>query len=199
VTALWYPDPPLRDDVVALRRWEDRDVRGVVEGMGGTDGDARAWIERQAGRVETGEGLCLAITDVGDDEALGYVGLLFRPQLESGIIGTHAPAEGLPAAEGLIFRRQPGNVGVGYWLLERARHRGLATGAVALLTRWALTEGAVARVEALVETDNIPSQQVVERARFRREGHLRSYLTLNSRSADALIYSLLPEDLRADA
>jgi len=94
-----------------------------------------------------------------------------------------------------MFRRQPGTVAIGYWLVERARGRRLASPAVALLARWALTDAGLARVEALVEPENIASQRVVESVGFRREGHMRSYLVFNARRADALIYSLLPSDL----
>jgi ribosomal-protein-alanine N-acetyltransferase len=128
-----------------------------------------AWIERQWGRADNGEGLSLAIADASSGEALGMVALLFR--------------------------RQPGTVDIGYWLIEGARGHGLGSRAVALLARWALTHARLARVEALVVPDNIASQRVLEKVGFRREGHLRSYLVFNTRRADALIYSLLPSDL----
>jgi RimJ/RimL family protein N-acetyltransferase len=91
--------------------------------------------------------------------------------------------------------RRPGSVEIGYWLIPRARGRGLGSRAVGLLARWAVTEAPLARVEALVVPDNIASQRVLEKAGFRREGHLRSYLVFERRRADALIYSLLPSDL----
>src|SRR5207237_599069 len=132
-----------------------------------TVGEGRAWIERQWERADNGEGVSLAIAEVGSDEALGNINLLFR--------------------------RQPGTVAIGYWLVKRARGRGLGSRAVALLSRWALTDAGLARVEALVEPDNLPSQRVLEKAGLRREGLLRSYLVFDDRRADALIYSLLPD------
>jgi ribosomal-protein-alanine N-acetyltransferase len=51
------------------------------------------------------------------------------------------------------------------------------------------------RHPALVVPDNIASQRVLEKAGFRREGHLRSYLVFERQRADALIYSLPPSDL----
>jgi ribosomal-protein-alanine N-acetyltransferase len=131
--------------------------------------DGLAWIERQWGRADNGEGLSLAIADAGSDEALGVVVLMFR--------------------------RQPGTVEIGYWLIERARGHRLASHAVALVARWVLTDAGLARVEALVDPENTASQRVLESVGFRREGHLRSYLVFNARRADALIYSLLPSDL----
>lgn len=179
---LSYPDPPLTDGAVVLRRWAESDIGCVEEASRDpyipegttvpanfTEAEGLAWIERQWGRADNGEGLSLAIVDAGSDEALGAVVLMFRPQ--------------------------PGTAGIGYWIIERARRRGLASRAVALLARWALADARLARVEALVETDNTASQRVLESVGFQREGHLRSYLVFNGRRADALIYSLLPGDL----
>jgi ribosomal-protein-alanine N-acetyltransferase len=180
--SLPYPDPPLTDGTVLLRRYETSDVGCVEEGShdpeipSGTTvpatftvAEGRAWIERQWERHEHGEGLSLAIADAGSNEALGNINLLFR--------------------------RQPGTVEMGYWLIERMRGRGLGSRAVALLAHWAVADGGLARVEALVLPENIASQRVLEKAGFRREGHLRSYLVFDTRRADALIYSLLPSDL----
>jgi [ribosomal protein S5]-alanine N-acetyltransferase len=136
-------------------------VYSVPEGL--------AWIERQWGRVEKGEGLSLAIADARSNEALGAVVLLFR--------------------------QEPGTVELGYWLIERARGRRLASRAVALLAPWALTDAGLERVQAHVALDNIASQRVLESVGFQREGHLRSYLVFDARRADALVYSLLPSDL----
>jgi [ribosomal protein S5]-alanine N-acetyltransferase len=179
---LSYPSPPLTDGSVVLRRWARSDLGCVEEASRDphipegttvpasfTVADGLAWIERQWGRADNGEGLSLAIADAGSGEALGTVVLMFR--------------------------RHPGTVEIGYWLIERARGRRLASRAVALLARWALTGATLARIEALVEPENIASQRVLETVGFRREGRLRSYLVFNERRADALIYSLLPGDL----
>jgi ribosomal-protein-alanine N-acetyltransferase len=180
--SLSYPDPPLTDGVVLLRRWAATDLACVEEGSRDpripqgttvpasfTEAEGLAWIERQWGRADNGEGLSLAIADAGSGAALGAVVLLFR--------------------------RQPDTVEIGYWLIERARGRGLAWCAVALLAPWALTDAGLARVEALVEPDNTASQRVLEGVGFRREGRLRSYLVFDERRADAFIYSLVPSDL----
>lgn len=179
---LAYPDPPLTDGTVVLRRWEESDIGCVEEASSDpripegttvpatfTVVDGLAWIERQWGRADNGEGLSQAIADAGSREALGAVVLMFR--------------------------RQPGTVEIGYWVIGRARGRRLASRAVALLARWALTDAGLARVEALVVPDNTPSQRVLEGVGFQREGHLRSYLVFDKRRADAFIYSLVPSDL----
>lgn len=171
-----------------LRRWERTDIACVREAKGFADEEAMAWIEGQWRRGQDGAGISLAITEAGSGEALGCIGLLVRPQP-----GTVPTGHG----EGLVFATQPGTVGIGYWVLGRARGRGLATRAVVLLVRWAIEDTGMGRIEALVEPDNVPSQRVVEHAGFHREGHLRAYLDLqpDGRRGDALVYSLLRGDL----
>jgi [ribosomal protein S5]-alanine N-acetyltransferase len=177
---LSYPDPPLTDGVVVLRRWAQDDLGCVEEATQDPDipkgttvpatftpTEGLAWIERQWLRHDEG-GLSQAITDAASNEALGA---------------------------GVLMARQHGTVEIGYWLIPRARGRGFGSRAVGLLARWAVTETPLARVEALVVPDNIASRRVLEKAGFRREGQLRSYLVFERQRADALIYSLLPSDL----
>jgi ribosomal-protein-alanine N-acetyltransferase len=178
---LAYPDPPLTDGVVVLRRWERDDVGCVEEATEDPDipkgttvpatftpAEGLAWIERQWSRHDEGTGLSQAIADAASNEALGAC---------------------------VLMARKPGTVEIGYWLIPRARGRGVGSRAVGLLARWAVAEATIARVEALVLPDNIASRHVLEKAGFRREGHLRSYLVFERQRADALMYSLLPSDL----
>jgi RimJ/RimL family protein N-acetyltransferase len=190
-TSFTYPYPPLRDSLVRLRRWRMTDLecvreasqdREIPEGTSVpaefTERDGVAWIDRQWGRAERGEGLSLAVTEPGTDDAVGGAVLLVRR-------GWMAPGA----------ERSSGTASVGYWMLERARGRGLASRAVALLAPWALRAAGFERVEALVEPHNVASQRVLERAGFQREGLLRSYLVFAGRRADGFMYSLLPSDL----
>jgi RimJ/RimL family protein N-acetyltransferase len=64
-----------------------------------------------------------------------------------------------------------------------------------LLTRWALADVGLARMEAFVEPSNAASMRVLDSAGFQREGYLRSYLAVGDARADAHIYSLLATDL----
>jgi RimJ/RimL family protein N-acetyltransferase len=89
------------------------------------------------------------------------------------------------------YDRMRQRVEVGYWLLREARGRGVATRVARALAEYALAHG-LERVEAVVRTDNVASQRVLERAGFTREGVLRSFLRHDGGRADAAIYSLLP-------
>lgn len=182
---LAYPHPNLTDHYVTLRPWAERDLACVAEASleprilevttvpsSYTPEDGLAFIVRQRSRLTRRKGIALAIAESQSDEAVGHINLLYRSV--SGVAG------------------------IGYWLLERKRGDGLASRAVHLLTRWAFRTAELARIEALVEPDNVASARVLERAGFQREGLLRSYLAFETRRADALIYSLLPSDIEAE-
>jgi len=181
-----YPDPPLADGIVLLRPWVESDLPCIAAGKGVGEDAARDWLGAARRRQAGGAGLSLAIADATSGEALGSVGLLFRPAP-----GT-APIAG-PEGTGLLFEPEPAIVGVGYWVLERARRRGLASCAVSLLAEWALGTASLRRVEALVEPDNVASRRVLERAGFEQEGRLRSYLAVPDGRRDALIYARVSE------
>jgi [ribosomal protein S5]-alanine N-acetyltransferase len=172
-----------------LRRWERSDVASAAEGKGLDEPGALAWIAMQLRRQADGAGLSLAIADAGSGEALGCLSLNARPR--PGIAPVGGPPDGW-----LAFEPQAGTAGIGYWVLARARRRGLATAGVRLLTRWAIDEAGMRRIEALVEPGNRASLRVLERCSFRREGLLRDHLDLadGGRRDDAYIYSLIPGD-----
>ncbi len=87
-----------------------------------------------------------------------------------------------------------GNVQVGYWVKREARGRGVATRALRLLSRWAFAELGAARIQLLTEPENPASQRVAEKAGFRREALLRSFVDLKGRRADVYMYALLRDD-----
>jgi RimJ/RimL family protein N-acetyltransferase len=67
-----------------------------------------------------------------------------------------------------VSETHPATGSIGYWLLPVARGRGLATGAVRLLSSWAIRELGVTRVRLTTAPDNTRSQRVAERSGFRR-------------------------------
>lgn len=84
---------------------------------------------------------------------------------------------------------------IGYWTAREARGRDVATRATILLSRWAVTEGGVERLELTTHPDNLASQRVAEKAGFTREGTLRSHVRFSGGRRDSVMYSLLPDDL----
>ena len=96
---------------------------------------------------------------------------------------------------GAIEIRLGETASIGYWVAAEARGRGIATRALILLSRWALSVGGVERLELTTHPENVASQCVAEKAGFTREGVLRSHMRFREGRRDSVIYSLLPEDL----
>jgi [ribosomal protein S5]-alanine N-acetyltransferase len=170
------------DGAVLLRPWEARDAACVQEEKRCSREDAARWMVGQEKRRSDGAGICLAIAEAASDEALGCIGLLFRPT--AGLVPTAAAG-----GAGLVYEPDAAMAGIGYWVIERARGRRLASTAVSLLTDWALSETGLMRVEALVEPSNVASQRVLAHAGFAHEGVLAAYLAVPAGRADALIYA----------
>jgi RimJ/RimL family protein N-acetyltransferase len=82
-------------------------------------------------------------------------------------------------------------VEIGYFVLPRARRRGIATTIARLLAEHAFSLG-LERVAAYVNVGNTASERVVERAGFTREGVVRSMPKPDGRRVDKTLFSLLP-------
>ncbi|MEK6276073.1 MAG: GNAT family N-acetyltransferase [Actinomycetota bacterium] len=81
-----------------------------------------------------------------------------------------------------------GEIGaIGYWIAKEARGRGIATRATRLLSRWALKDGGVQRLQLMTDPTNIASQRVAEKAGFTREGILRAHTAFAEGRRDSVI------------
>ena len=173
------PDPPLSDGGITLRPMDERDLPAIERAA--SDAEILRWfdlhtrspgdyLEAKREAWAEGAGASFAICDATRPETcLGHV---------------------------FIERDDDGRGSVGYWLLEDARGKGRATRAVRLMASWALPEMRLGRLQLHTDPENVASQRVAERAGFAREGVRRAY---NGRRdgtrADAVVYSLLPQDL----
>ena len=84
-------------------------------------------------------------------------------------------------------------VEVGYWLFVDARGRGIVTRVVRAMAEHAFANG-IYRFEAHVRLGNEPSERVLERAGFEREGIKRRYLHHGNERVDATLFALLAPD-----
>ena len=171
----------LRGERVVLRPWRLEDVPAVTAACQDaeiarwlafvpqpyTEEDARFYIQ---GCLEARKDRTpFAITDAETGEVIGSIDMR-------------------------INRLQTGHIG--YWLAAEARGRGLTTAALRALSRWAIEELGLGRVELVTDPDNIASQRVAEKAGFQREGILRSILVNRDGSRrDGVMFSLLPDEL----
>jgi RimJ/RimL family protein N-acetyltransferase len=174
VLELRPPDPPLGDAVVSLRPLVATDIATVEAALEDSEicrwfdnrgVSAREVVERAVARWQAAEGAEFAVLDAG--ECVGSIWLTL----------------------GLDSRAT-----VGYWLLPDARGKGLVTHALVLVSRWAFDKLGVKRIGLLADPRNVASVRLAERAGFRREGVLRSWVEVNGERVDHMSFSLLPTD-----
>lgn len=83
---------------------------------------------------------------------------------------------------------------IGYWIGERYAGQGYMSEAIRLVVRYAFVTLRLHRIEAACIPDNVRSTRVLEKAGFRREGLLRSYLRINGSWQDHYLYALIADD-----
>jgi ribosomal-protein-serine acetyltransferase len=84
---------------------------------------------------------------------------------------------------------------LGYWVRSNSTNRGVASAATRLVTQFAFQELCLNRIEILIPTENLPSQLVAKKAGAQLEGVLRNRLILHGRPCDAVMMSLVANDL----
>lgn len=95
----------------------------------------------------------------------------------------------------VTLRLDTGDAEVGYIVTPQARGRGVAVGALSLITRWGLEEVGLARIELRAEIANPASLKVAERCGYIREGTLRQVHLKGGRRGDMALYSRVASDL----
>jgi RimJ/RimL family protein N-acetyltransferase len=164
----------LEDDAILLRPFADDDVPAIVAAC--QDAEIPRWTRVPSPYTEADAREFLAnrterafaIADRVSGQLLGAIG---------------------------AREEDEGRVEVGYWIAREARGRGVATRALRLLVAWSFGELGADRVQLITDPANVASQRVAEKAGFQREGTLRSWVEIKGARRDAIMYSLLPEDL----
>lgn len=136
---------------VTLRPWQPTDAAALRQACGDqeimrfttipgvfTDEAAKDWINRTRRRAEDGTAMVLAIVEAGEHFPAGMVGLF-----------------GLD--------RGDGSARLGYWLVNHARGRGLASAAARALVGWAFERLELDEVVIDREASNLASARVAEK------------------------------------
>jgi RimJ/RimL family protein N-acetyltransferase len=177
---LAHPDPPLADEVVALRPWRDADLPALVEGFADplvhrfswplnrpyTEEDGRDFLAAQEQERLAGTALNLALADPRDETAL--LGGASIHEIDAG-------------------RRK---AAVGYWLRPEARGRGVATRATRLLAAYATQVLRVERLELTAAPDNEASMRVADRCGFTYERLILRHLPWKGGWRDTVVFAL---------
>ena len=85
---------------------------------------------------------------------------------------------------------------LGYWVRRTCIGRGIASMAVPQAAKFAFQHAALNRLELLIPVGNNASRRVALKAGAHEEGILRNRLLLAGKLHDAILYSLIPEDLQ---
>ncbi len=86
---------------------------------------------------------------------------------------------------------------LGYWVRTSQAGHGVATAAARLLAQFGFGELKLSRLELVIDVDNQASQRVAEKLGAFREGVLRHRLFMHNQTRDAVMYSLIPRDLKS--
>ncbi len=93
------------------------------------------------------------------------------------------------------INRHHGFANLGYWIRTGCTGQGIASKATILTARFAFQMLQLNRLEILAAVGNMASRRVAEKAGAKKEGILRKRLRVRNRTIDAILYSLVPEDL----
>lgn len=95
------------------------------------------------------------------------------------------------------IRRGPVQAGtVGYWVGEQFSRRGYMKEAVQALVHYAFVTLDLSRIESACLPENIASRGVLEKSGFKYEGVAQSYLQINGRWRNHVLYANLRHDRR---
>ena len=169
----------LRDGDLVLRQWTEDDVDAMVAGC--NDPDVAHWIPTIPHPYTR-------------EDALAFIRGEVRPEHQALAIEHAGEVVG---GIGMGLNSHEYRATTGYWVAARARGQGICTRALRLLSRHALEELELQRVDLVTDPDNLASQRVAEKVGFKREGLLRAHLRHpDGRIRDSVMFSLLPGELR---
>jgi RimJ/RimL family protein N-acetyltransferase len=169
----------IRGGDLVLRQWTEDDVPALVAAC--NDAEITRWIP-------------VIPVPYTEEDALAFVRGEVEGSPEFSFAVTESGAVVGAIGMGLNSHRYRGHIG--YWVAAPARGRGVCARALRALSRWALDELALERLELITDPDNVASQRCAERVGFRREGVLRAHLRhRDGRVRDSVMFGLLPGEL----
>ncbi len=83
---------------------------------------------------------------------------------------------------------------IGYWLSDTFQGRGIMTNACSKLIYYCFATLELNRIEIKCATDNLKSQAIPERLKFKKEGTLRQAEFLNNKFVDQYLYATVRKD-----
>ena len=132
--------------------------------------DSEAFVQSRDREWDKGEQYSFVIYDTASGQFLGSVGLNFINRI-------HQFAN------------------LGYWVRTTRTRQGVATMAARLAARFGIGELGFNRIEIVAAAGHVASQRVAKKVGAQCEGVLRKRLVIHGQIHDAVMYSLVAEDL----
>ncbi len=176
----------LSDNFIRLRRYRVADVPLLFAAVRESIKEISRWMEwcHPAYSIEESSTWVLS-----RDEA-------WASGAEYGFVITDAQTGMLLGGVGLNFlRRENQSANLGYWVRTSQAGRGVASAATILTARFGFEELGLTRIEIVAAVGNLASQRVAEKVGATREGVLRNRLIINGQPHDAVMFSLVPQDV----
>jgi ribosomal-protein-alanine N-acetyltransferase len=122
-----------------------------------------------------------------DGQRTRIAGMLADPGSYDSVIEEDGVLVGMVSLTGIT--RGPAQwANLGYWVAQSANGRGIATRAVALVLDYAFGDLELHRIQASTLLNNVRSQKVLGHHGFERIGVARSYLRIDGRWQDSILF-----------
>jgi RimJ/RimL family protein N-acetyltransferase len=98
---------------------------------------------------------------------------------------------------GFVYHESKGSqLEIGYALLPNERNKGYGTETITIIIDYLFLAKSVVRIQATTDVKNKPSQRVLEKNDFKREGIIRKAGFVRGQWRDEYLYSILREEWR---
>lgn len=172
-------------DTIAIRPYELSDANDVYQAINESLSEMKAWMPW----CHSGYSVHDAINWIMEQDVQRERGMAY----EFAIVGPERQYLGGCGINQISQEYRMANLG--YWVRTSATEQGVATRAVQLLSQWALTSTDLIRLELVIATTNTVSLRVAEKAGALLEGLQRARLMLDGKPHDAMMYSIIRDDL----
>jgi ribosomal-protein-serine acetyltransferase len=177
----------LTEGELLMRQYRDGDAPLLFEAVGESISEMSPWLpwcHEGYSLEESREFVASRSTAVKADEHYSFA--VFSKDDPQRLLG----------GVGLNFINRVHQFGnLGYWTRTSAAGKGIASQAGRMVARFGFEQLELQRIEIVAAIPNLASQRVAEKIGAVREGVLRKRLLIRSESQDAVLFSLVREDL----
>lgn len=179
-------DVVLSSDAILLRAFRLEDAEGIFEAVVESKNELARWLPWCHDKYSIADTL----------EFLKGRGDAFRNDGDYGFVIIERATGRFVGATGINQLDKTARcANLGYWLRTSATGRGYAATSTLMVARWAFEALDLERIEIVVAIDNHSSQRVAERVGATREGIARKRLRTGDTQRDAVVFSLVRDDV----